>query len=78
VIEREAVELDVVDCKDGFYQLKNLVSGVAWPSDVDPSTREQYLNPVEFKKTFGITKVGILFHFLCHPWCVCVTCAYIY
>lgn len=52
------VVLKDTDLKDGFYPLKCLVAGVSWPSDVDPSKREQYLNPSEFEETFGMTKVS--------------------
>jgi len=56
VIEREAIQLTESEVQDGFYPLKSLLPGVAWPSDVDPAKREQYLNPNEFEKTFGMTK----------------------
>lgn len=59
-MEREVVELKDNELQDGFYPLKSLLAGVAWPSDVDPSKREQYLSPSEFEKTFGMTKVGCL------------------
>jgi hypothetical protein len=61
VVEREAVELLESDRESGFYPLKCLLPGVAWPSDVDPSKREQYLNPEEFERTFGMTKVSSIF-----------------
>jgi hypothetical protein len=56
-VERDVVELNDKDISDGYYPLKCLVAGVAWPSGVDPSKREQFLSPIEFEKTFGMTKV---------------------
>jgi hypothetical protein len=31
------------------------VSDVQWPADVDPSRRELFLSPAEFKEVFGMS-----------------------
>mmetsp|Transcript_15844 Transcript_15844/g.26488 ORF Transcript_15844/g.26488 Transcript_15844/m.26488 type:complete len:195 (+) Transcript_15844:197-781(+) len=41
---------------DGTYPIEVLLQGAAWPTDVDPAKREQYLSNDDFKHIFGITK----------------------
>lgn len=56
VVEREVVPFSDFDTEEGYYPLKCLIQGVAWPEGVDPSKRELYLSPAEFEKTFGMKK----------------------
>jgi hypothetical protein len=37
------------------YAYEALVSGVEWPSDVDPRAREIYMSPAIFERTLGIS-----------------------
>jgi hypothetical protein len=55
VVEPPAVEIN--QSEDGYYPLEVLVSGVAWPPNVEPTRREQYLKPEDFYTTFQMTKV---------------------
>lgn len=66
VIEPQIIEISPEECKDGYYPLKLLLSGVAWPNDVDATKREQYLHPDEFMEVFGCTKVFRFFLFQYH------------
>jgi hypothetical protein len=55
----EPTVLTVVQAKaaeDGSYPIESLLQGAAWPSDVDPSRREQYLSSESFWKVFGMSK----------------------
>ena len=42
--------------QDGCYPLSALLQGAAWPNDVDPSRREQYLSDSEFLSVFKMSK----------------------
>lgn len=42
--------------REGYYPLASLLQGVEWPSNVDPSRREDYLDPEEFLGIFGMTR----------------------
>ncbi|KAJ1412006.1 hypothetical protein B484DRAFT_402451 [Ochromonadaceae sp. CCMP2298] len=42
--------------EDGTYPLEALVQGAAWPADVDPSKREQYLSSDAFVQVFRMSK----------------------
>lgn len=39
-----------------FYTLEQLTSGKDWPSDIDPTQREQYLSEETFQSVFGVSK----------------------
>lgn len=55
VVEKEKLDpQEKVATRDGFYPLAALLQGVEWPSDVDPSRREEYLHPDDFARTFGM------------------------
>jgi hypothetical protein len=41
---------------DGYLPYESLISGVKWPSFVDPKRREDYLDPEEFLQIFNMTK----------------------
>lgn len=58
VVERQKVDLKASEGGD-YFPLRALLAGVDWPVGVDPSKREQYLDPVEFKEVFGLSKVDL-------------------
>jgi hypothetical protein len=41
---------------DGYYPYEALLQGMIWPTDVDPSKREQYLSENEFHEIFHMSK----------------------
>jgi len=55
-IEKTAVEIVEGEVEEGFYPLRALVKGVAWPTQVDPAKREQFLSPSEFESVFKMSK----------------------
>jgi hypothetical protein len=56
IIERKEVKLELVSSREGFYPLEALLDGMAWPSDVDPTKREQHLHPEDFYAIFNMSK----------------------
>ena len=44
------------DGSNGFYPYEMLIQGVVWPTDVDPTKREQYLSNEDFHQIFDISK----------------------
>jgi hypothetical protein len=54
VLERKSAGVDDNNAK--YYPLAALVSGVAWPSNVDPINREKWLSDDEFYEVFDMTK----------------------
>ncbi|CAE7699545.1 Avil, partial [Symbiodinium microadriaticum] len=57
VLERPTVAINPSEgLERGEYPLRALVQGVAWPEDVDPTKREEYLSAAEFEEVFGMTK----------------------
>lgn len=57
MLERPVVDTSDDELRTGEYPLRALVQGVAWPSDVDPTCREEYLSDQEFLRVFSMTKV---------------------
>lgn len=53
----EPVRIACHKTEDGSYPLEALVQGAAWPSDVDPSKREEYLSDTDFASVFKMTKL---------------------
>lgn len=56
ILDPTEVYIDEKYKSSGFYPVEALVQGVKWPSDVDATKREQYLNPEDFVTIFGMSK----------------------
>ena len=54
VVERDTPKVEREDLP--FYPLEALVQGVAWPKNVDPANREQFLSDSDFFDVFHMTK----------------------
>jgi hypothetical protein len=52
--------VDVQQSREGYYPLAALLQGVEWPDNVDPSRREEYLDPQEFEHIFGMTRESFI------------------
>mmetsp|Transcript_20817 Transcript_20817/g.34031 ORF Transcript_20817/g.34031 Transcript_20817/m.34031 type:complete len:175 (-) Transcript_20817:64-588(-) len=53
---KEKTVVDNQPDEDGNYPYESLVSGVAWPADVDPTRREMRLENEKFRQLFQMDK----------------------
>ena len=52
----EPVQISCEKTDDGSYPVQVRVQGAAWPADVNPSKREEYLSDQDFVSVFKMTK----------------------